>query len=85
MEDLSLRFPLVARIIFNNLDNESLTKIGDVSRPINKFLDQERIYWLRILGKYEKNFIQFDNAWKISVRQTSVGINNYCYCCESIF
>ena len=74
MEDLSLRFPLVARIIFNNLDDESLTKIGDLNRPMNKLLDQERIYWLRILRKYQKNFIQFKDVWKISLRQMPVEV-----------
>ena len=74
MEDLSQRFPLVARIIFNNLDDESLTKIGDLNRPMNKLLDQERIYWLRILRKYQKNFIQFKDVWKISLRQMPVEV-----------
>ena len=74
MEDLSKKFPLVARIIFNNLDDESLTKIGELNRQTNKLLDQERIYWLRILRKYQKNFIQFKDVWKISLRQMPDGV-----------
>ena len=74
MEDLSQRFPLVARIIFNNLDDKSLTKIGNINRTMNKLLDQERIYWLRSFKKYQKNFIQFKDVWKISLRKMPVEV-----------
>ena len=55
MEDLINRIPLVASFVFDELDNLSLLKCTDVSKELNNFIKNEKIFWLRIIQKYRKN------------------------------
>ena len=63
MEDVSKGFPLVIKMVLNNLDDESLAKAKEASRVISKILDYERFYWIRIIKKCVRNCNQFGNTW----------------------
>ena len=56
MEDLGRRFPLISKIILNNIDDKSLTKFRNASRENSIFLDTEIFYWIRYIKKYTTNF-----------------------------
>ena len=55
MEDLITRIPLIASFVFNELDKMSLFKCTEVSKELNNFIKNEKLFWLRIIQKYGKN------------------------------
>ena len=55
MEDLINRIPLIASFVFDELDNHSLLKCTEVSKELNNFIKNEKLFWLRIIQKYGKN------------------------------
>ena len=72
MEDLGRRFPLISKIILNNIDNKSLTSFRKASRENGNFLDNERFYWIRHINKYSANFEEFKDSWKKVINRTPV-------------
>ena len=74
MNIISNRFPLVNRRIFQNLDNQSLIRIKEVSRGIAEAVDNERILWIRLIKKYNKNFEGEEESWKEVITKTPVEI-----------
>ena len=64
MEDLCKRFPVLAKKLLQNLDDQSLVIFKETSRDINSVSTNERAYWLRIIQKYSGNLLEFQNAWK---------------------
>ena len=47
-----LRFPHLAKDIFNLLDDRNLAKSREGSKSFRKFIDDEKITWKRIKQKY---------------------------------
>ena len=74
MNIISNRFPLVNRRIFQNLDNQSLIRIKEVSRGIAEAIDNDRILWVRLIKKYNKNFEGEEESWKEVITKTPVEI-----------
>ena len=74
MEDLCQRIPLVAVMIFKELNNQSLIKSKDASRELSLFMCNERFYWLRIIKMYNKNFLEYQVLWKKVLEKTPVNI-----------
>jgi hypothetical protein len=74
MEDLCQRIPLVAVMIFKELNNQSLIKSKDASRELSLFMCNERFYWLRIIKNYNKNFLEYQVLWKKVLEKTPVSI-----------
>ena len=72
MEDLCQRFPMICRIITNNLDTQSLINFKVSNRNISKSLDEERFYWIRIIKKYDQNFAIYSEQWKTVIEKTPV-------------
>ena len=72
MEDLGWRFPLISKIILNNVDNISLANFRKASRENSNFLENERFYWIRIIKKYSANFEEFKESWKKVISKTQV-------------
>ena len=40
-------------MILKKLDDKSLVKFKNSSRGINKVTDKDRVYWIRIMKKYD--------------------------------
>ena len=74
MENIIKRIPNLGVLILNNLDDQSLAKSKRTSREVAKFLDNERFYWIRILGKYKKNFEGFEESWKDVINKTPTNV-----------
>jgi ankyrin repeat protein len=72
MENLCHRFPHVAKIILNNLDDQSLIQIMEANREVDYFLSNNRIYWIRVLANYNTNFIQFRDSWRRNIHRVPV-------------
>ena len=56
MEEIIIRFPVLAQEIFKNLDDKSLAKSKSTSRVWYSFMDTEKFYWHRIIKKYSNSF-----------------------------
>ena len=66
------RFPRVAKMILNNLDDQSLIQIMDANKEVDDFLSNDRIYWTRVLANYNTNFILFRDSWRRCLHQVPV-------------
>ena len=71
MEEVLLRFSLLAKEIFNKLDNESLTRCRKVCKFWKTFLDNNQILWLRIIKSYEKNQVTFKEDWNSTLKRSA--------------
>ena len=58
MKNCIRRFPAVAEMIINNLDDQSLVRSKEISKEIAKFIENERFYWIRIIQEYNSNNTQ---------------------------
>ena len=68
-------------MIFNNLDDQTLTKCKEVSREITSFLDNNTFYWVRVIKGIDKNLDRFGRfldtekeAWDIILNKTPIQI-----------
>ena len=70
MEDLCRKLPLIKKIIFKELDNQSCVTFKDASRVISNNLKNERFYWIRVLRSH--TFVQrnFKDYWAKAIRRT---------------
>ena len=73
MEDFGRTFPLISKIILNNVDDKSLTNFRRASRENSNFLDNERFYWIRNIKKYSETFKEFQESWNKVIKKTPVG------------
>ena len=64
MESILLRFPVIGQEIFKQVDNPNLTKCKEVCHSWGYFLNNDRLVWLRIIQKYEKNKLEYKEDWK---------------------
>ena len=74
MEELSNRFPTLFTKILKNVDDQTLTKFKETSREMSEIIVKDRFYWIRILKKYNLNFEEFSQAWKLVIEKTPVAI-----------
>ena len=85
LDTLCEKFPVLGEMIFNNLDDQTLTKCKEVSREIMSFLDNNIFYWIRVIkgidknpGRYSSGFLKGYNnkkeAWDITLNKTPIQI-----------
>ena len=75
MEEIILRFPEISKQIFNNLDNQNLTKSRGVSQLWMASIEERKYFWIRKIQKIGQNIPDFnvcDRKWKKSLRKASV-------------
>ena len=72
MEEILERFPGVGEKIFNQLDNQNLTKCREVSKSQCKFLEENKLLWRRMIEKYSANNVLFNDAWKLVMEKVPV-------------
>ena len=70
MENSVKRFPLIGEKILKNLDNQSLVRAKKASKVIAKFLDNEKVYWIRIIKKYTGKFEKHEESWNTIFNKT---------------
>ena len=74
MDIISKRFPIVFRRILNNLDDQSLVRSKEASKGLAKMVENERLFWLRSIKKYNENFKGLEESWNQVVSKTSIHI-----------
>ena len=74
IEELCKRFPLLSKMVFEDLDDECLARVQESSKEINSHLQNERFYWIRILKKHNRYFEEFADPWKKVIEKTPVEI-----------
>ena len=67
-----LRFPYIARDIFKELNNESLTTCRSVSRLWCDYLDDQKFCWVRMIQRYRRNMGNAYQQWKKVFKNTPV-------------
>ena len=66
------RFSHVATDIFKELDNETLTNCRKVSRLWCDHLDNQKMYWVRMIQRYSTNMKNSYQQWKKALKNTRV-------------
>ena len=67
-----LKFPDVARDIFKELNNESLTTCRSVSGLWCDYLDNQKFCWIRMIQRYRRNMEKAYQQWKKVLKNTPV-------------
>ena len=71
MDKILIRFSDVAQDIFKQLDNENLAKCREVNKVWCKFIENGSLLWRRRIQKFNKNQIEFQDAWKLVTNKAS--------------
>ena len=74
MEDIILRFPIIAESIFAELDNGSLANSKMVTNLWVSFITAGKIPWIRMILKYSGNMVEFFDHWKKTLKRAPVEI-----------
>ena len=56
MDEIVIRFPRIAHQIFEQMENQDLTKCREVGKNLRSSIDQKRLIWTRMI----KNCIKDD-------------------------
>ena len=68
------RFPSLGKKIFNQLDNQNLTKCKITAKSFNDFLKNDKVLWTRMIKKYNVNHLEFKDDWKKVMEKVPVEI-----------
>ena len=66
------RFPRLGEKIFNQLDNQNLTKCKEIDNSLNEFLKENKVLWMRMIKKYNVNHMEFKDDWKSVMEKVPV-------------
>lgn len=72
MEDLCKRFPLLTVKVFKNLHDQSLVGTRKMNQSIKEYFVNEKIIFLRIIHKFNGNFVEFKESWRMVVEKASL-------------
>ena len=61
-------------MVFNELDDQNLTKVKMSNREICQHLEEERFYWIRVLKSFGGRIGEFNESWKKVVNKAPVEI-----------
>ena len=74
--DMLLRLPHIGAQIFDSVDNSSLLKSKEASRPWYDFINEQKFSWVRMIQKYvkesNKNYTESPKHWQKLFRKRSV-------------
>ena len=74
METICKRFPHLAQLIFDQLDDQSLNNCKEISEEILEYLENERFFWIRIIKHYQSKLKDFPKLWKPVIDKTPTEI-----------
>ena len=72
MDEILLKFPVIAQQIFERLDNQDLIKFREVDMTFCSSIDQNRLIWTRMIKKYIKDNNEFRKSWKLVMEKVPV-------------
>ena len=68
MEEVFLRFSHLAESIFENLDNQNLSKCREVGQSWKSFIDGNTLVWIRIQKEYPLSKNKFTFLDSLSIK-----------------
>jgi ankyrin repeat protein len=71
MADLILRFPHIVERILDELNNGDLVNCRKLSKSLRKFIDMQKLPWIRMIKKYSGSQTEFLDQWKQVTQKTS--------------
>jgi ankyrin repeat protein len=73
-------------MVFNELDDQSLTQVKMSNREICQYLEEERFYWVRVLKSFKGRVVEFNESWKKVVNKAPVEIiQQFAIACHNFF
>ena len=66
------RFPHLNQLILSELDNQSLVTCKEVDKTWNKFIDSQKLLWIRMMEKHIGRLEQYPETWKKVTSKTQV-------------
>ena len=72
MEEIVIRFPMIAQQILEQLDNQNLTKCRTVNKMLCSSIDENRLIWTRMIKNYIKVNGKFRKSWKLVMKKVPV-------------
>jgi len=73
-------------MVFNELDDQSLTQVKMSNRKICQHLEEERFYWIRVLKSFKGRVVEFNESWKNVVNKAPVEIiQQFAIACHNFF
>ena len=72
MEEIVIRFPVIAQQILEQLDNRNLTKCRTVDKILCSSIDENRLIWTRMIKNYIKGNGKFRKSWKLVMEKVPV-------------
>ena len=66
------RFPLLNKLIFSQLDNESLVTCKEVDKAWKNCVNGQKLPWIRMIEKHIGRLSQFPRTWKKVTSKTPV-------------
>ena len=86
METFIIRFPTVTQSILQELDNQSLTRCREVCLNFHKFLNQDKVLWMKRIQNFSENYGNHQKSWNLVMKQIAVDIlKKLALCVESFF
>lgn len=74
MDNLILRIPYIAQLVFEEVDDKTLVNYKTASESWLSFIGEKKIEWLRIILKYAGNMTEFADHWKQLLHRTPIKI-----------
>ena len=72
MEEIVMRFPVIAQQILEQLDNQNLTKCREVDKTLCSSIDKDRLIWTRMIKNYIKDNNFFRKSWNLVMKKVPV-------------
>ena len=76
MEDFIERFPTVTENILNELDNQSLVNFKEVSTKLCAFLNNHKLFSIRIVKAHKGSLVKYIEQWNKAVHKAPTEIIN---------
>ena len=76
MEDFIERFPTVTEDILNKLDNQSLANFKEVSIKLCAFLNNQKLFSIRIIKAHKGSLVKYIEKWNKAVHKAPTEIIN---------
>ena len=72
MEEIVMRFPIIAQQILEQLDNQNLTKCREVDKTLSSSIDKDRLIWTRMIKNYINDNKIFTKSWNLVMKKVPV-------------
>ena len=72
MEEIVIRFPVIAQQILEQLDNRNLTKCRTVDKILCSYINKNRLIWTWMIKNYITGNGKYRKSWKLVMEKVPV-------------